>query len=303
MNSVLAVCLSPTFQRILVFKKFCENEVNRSKKTLELVSGKGINVSRVLNNLGRPCMNLIQLGGCRVEEFLEMCRKEGLDVKYLPVDAGIRTCTTIVNEDGHTSTELVEEAFPVGGADSDKFFNLFRQELPGHSAVVVSGTKAAGFSPDLYPSIVRECCRSGKMTVLDIKGGELISCLKEHPTIIKPNVGELFSTFFPAEVFPGADDPGMEEAVEEIIRKIWERYKTKSVITRGRFSTLVFDGKDFIKVENKMEHPVVNTIGCGDTLTAAMLHRFMDGASLEESVGFGMECAEKKASKVGQGLL
>lgn len=303
MNSVLAVCLSPTFQRILVFNKFCENEVNRSKKTLELVSGKGINVSRVLNNLGRPCMNLIQLGGCRVEEFLEMCNRERISVKYLPVDAGIRTCTTIVNEERHTSTELVEEAFPVSEADSDKFLNLFRQELPFHSAVVVSGTKAAGFSPDMYPEIVRECGRLGKMTVLDIKGEELLSCLKEHPTIIKPNVNELFSTFFPAETFPGAGNPEVEDIVEEIIRKIWELYKTKSVITRGKYSTLVFDGRDFIKIENKMNHPVVNTIGCGDTLTAAMLHRFMNGASLEESVEFGMDCAERKASNVGQGLL
>ena len=125
MKSVLAVCLSPTFQRMLVFPSFAENEVNRSTQVLEIASGKGINVSRVLNLLGRPCTNLIQLGGRRVPEFLDLCLQDGLDVVYLPVEADIRTCTTVINEKDHTSTELVEEARTVEENDSERFFSLF----------------------------------------------------------------------------------------------------------------------------------------------------------------------------------
>ena len=70
MKSVLAVSLSPAFQRIMVFRDFHEDEVNRSSRNTLVVSGKGINVSRVLRDLGRRAVNLWQLGGCRVEEFV-----------------------------------------------------------------------------------------------------------------------------------------------------------------------------------------------------------------------------------------
>ena len=142
MKSVLAVCLSPTFQRMLVFPSFAENEVNRSTQVLEIASGKGINVSRVLNLLGRPCTNLIQLGGRRVPEFLDLCLQDGLDVVYLPVEADIRTCTTVINEKDHTSTELVEEARTVEENDSERFFSLFLSLVDSYDAVVIAGTKA-----------------------------------------------------------------------------------------------------------------------------------------------------------------
>lgn len=303
MKSVLAICLSPTFQRIMVFKEFHEDQVNRSGEILELASGKGINVSRVLNNLGRPCTNLIQLGGERVNQFLALCEKDGLSVCYLPVKADIRTCTTIINSEKHTSTELVEESRTVESSDSERLFDLFLQELPKHDAVVITGTKAAGFAADLYPRMVRECRKNNIMTVLDIKGQELKECLKEHPSIIKPNLSELCATYLPnVRVFENSDDSFVMDDVAAILKEIYETYGACSVITRGKNDTWIYDGQSFQTVCHKIKLPVVNTIGCGDTLTAAMTHKLLEGQSLAESVQYGMECATIKASRLGQGI-
>ena len=75
------------------------------------------------------------------------------------------------------------------------------------------------------------------------------------------------------------------------------KYGTKSVITRGRFDTWVFDGEDLRIVAN-IDVPVVNTIGCGDTLSACMTASLLRGNSLIESVRYGMEKATQKASHV-----
>lgn len=303
MQSVLAICLSPTFQRILVFREFLENEVNRSTRVMEIPSGKGINVSRVLQELGRDCTNLIQTGGKREEEFLELCRKDGLRVKAVHVNSDIRTCTTIINEKTHTSTELVEEAREVEEGDSERLLSLFYGEIGKYGAVVISGTKARGFSQSLYPKMVEECKKRGIMTVLDIKGQDLISSLEKGPTVIKPNLTELLATFLPEKVVHENEDTTEVKAdVEKILRMIYSKYGAMSVITRGKYDTWTFDGKEFVSVKNRINLPVVNTIGCGDTLTAAMTHALMNGEALRDAVQFGMDCATKKASHIEQGI-
>lgn len=303
MQSVLVICLSPTFQRMMVFKDFNENEVNRSDRILEIASGKGINVSRVLGNLGRPALNLIQLGGPRVEEFLSLCSKDHLAVKYISVEAPIRTCTTIINEKKHTSTELVEESRMVKEGDSEALFSLFLSLIDSFSAVVIAGTKAKGFSSSLYSEIVRECKRRGKLVILDVKGKELENSLLEKPDIIKPNLSELCSTFLPdIGLLENEDSCFLRERVEALLREVYSKYGTRSVITRGKYPSWVFDGNDFMEVESDISLPVVNTIGCGDTLTGALTHSLLNGDTLFSAVKFGMECAVKKASHIEQGI-
>lgn len=302
MKSVLTICLSPTFQMI-VSVAYHENEVNRSSQHLLLASGKGINVSRVLSNLGRPCVNITQLGGPRVAEFIALCNKEFINVRYVPVSAEIRTCITIIDDQRKTSTELVEEPCPVDDEASDKVFKLFQAELPNHEAVIISGIKAPGFSNDLYPKIVDESHKSGKLVILDIKGNDLKACLPSHPTIIKPNLSEFCQTFFDQkQVMENEDNEYLKEAVERVAKSLFEEHGVKSVITRGRFDTWVYDGKRLLVVPNKTGCPIVNTIGCGDTLTAGLAHSLLEGKKLCDSVAFGMVCALKKASHIGQGL-
>ncbi|MBR1918595.1 MAG: carbohydrate kinase [Spirochaetales bacterium] len=304
MKSVLAICLSPTFQKIMVFRNFHVDEVNRCVRLLEIASGKGINVTRVINDLGRPATSMAQLGGTRTEEFLSLCRRDNIDIRFVRVPADIRTCTTIINEEDHTSTELVEEAREVSPEASEEFFRLFMRELPAFDAVVISGTKAGGFSADLYPRMVRECRRSGKLSVLDIKGDDLIASLKEGPSIIKPNLSEFCATFMKDVVlYENSDDGSTYDRVRELARSFYEKYGTRTVITRGKYDTWVYNGSALAVIPSiETDLPIVNTIGCGDTLTGAMTHSLLEGNELEKAVEFGMRCALRKATHIEQGI-
>ena len=302
MQSVLAVSLSPTFQKVMVFGSFHEDEVNRSSRHFEAASGKGINVSRVLGNLGRPAVNLMQLGGPRLDEFRTLLEKDGLRYRYAEVDAGIRSCLTIINEERHTSTELVEEAQEVGPDASERIFSLFMEELPAHAAVVISGTKAKGFLPSLLPSMVREARALGKLVVLDIKGDDLMSSLQYSPSVIKPNLSEFCSTFSISDsVMENEENEQLRKAVSDAMKSIYDEYGISTVITRGKYDTWIYGSDGFDTVENQ-NVPVINTIGCGDTLTAAMTHSLLLGKSLKDSVAFGMAAALRKAQHLEQGI-
>ena len=302
MNSVLTIGLSPTFQKQIVFSSFKENEVNRSNIHRQVCSGKAINVSRVLRDLGYQSVNITQLGGPRVEEFLSLCKAESINVKHILVDSEIRTCVTIINEEKNTSTELVEEAQKVDEGASDRLYKLFLQEIDNHSAVVISGTKAEGFSSTLFPSIIEKCNEKAILTVLDIKGEDLKASLKARPSIIKPNLCEFCFTFgLGNNILENNTNDEMKKKVEEITRDIYSKYGTKSVITRGKYDTWVYDGNSFFSVQNK-PIKVFNTIGCGDTLTGALTYSILEGKTLKDAVAFGMKCAQKKATHLSHGL-
>ena len=86
-GSVLTIGLSPAFEKVLVFPSFRENEVNRSTFHTLSASGKAINVTRVLGKLGRTAVDITQLGGPRVREFLALAEKENIRVRFVETDA------------------------------------------------------------------------------------------------------------------------------------------------------------------------------------------------------------------------
>jgi fructose-1-phosphate kinase PfkB-like protein len=69
---------SDFLQKTLVLKNLQENEVNRSSGYYFDASGKGINVSRVLLQLGEPVVHLTQAGGVNKRHFLSLAQKAGI---------------------------------------------------------------------------------------------------------------------------------------------------------------------------------------------------------------------------------
>ena len=94
----------------------------------------------------------------------------------------------------------------------------------------------------------------------------------------------------------------MKDEVERMLREIYRKYGTASIITRGKYDTWCFDGNEFSTVSNRVLLPVVNTIGCGDTLTASVTHALLEGMALKDAVQFGMDNAARKAAHLEQGL-
>lgn len=109
-DPILVVCLNPTFQKTLLFDHFQENEVNRSSMYRQDASGKGINVARIITQLGGKAMHLTHLGGARKDEMISLINKDKIELYYIEAESEIRTCTTIINKEKNTTTELVEEA-------------------------------------------------------------------------------------------------------------------------------------------------------------------------------------------------
>jgi len=276
---ILTVCLNPTFQSTMVFDLFKEGEVNRCTAHYLDASGKGMNTARLLSQLGSEAALLTHLGGPRKAEMLDLCAKDAVQVLHADSFSDIRTCTTIIC-DG-MCTELVQNPEPVSEACESPIRSLFSEAIKDSEALIICGTRAPGYSKNLYSDFVREAKEAGKFVLLDIKGEDLLSCLPYRPDVIKPNFSEFVETFFGQKVPEQEQNADLIESVFAKMASLQEQYGCKSVISRGKQDLLLFDMEPAVVRIEPTE--VLNSIGCGDTLSASLTLELQKCNSLQHA--------------------
>lgn len=302
-ESILVVCLNPTFQKTMVFDRFDENEVNRCSLYRLDASGKGMNVARIISQIGGHAKHLTHLGGPRMDEMIDLIENDDIDLFYADSGSAIRTCTTIINKEHNTTTELVEEPSKVNDSTDTYIRVLFSQIIRECTTLVISGTRAPGYSDSLYSDFVKEAKELGKYVILDIKGKDLDSSLQYGPDIIKPNLSEFVSTYLPGyTVKESEDNENLKEVVKEKMKELYETYHTNCIITRGKFPVWIYTAEGFDEVET-IGAEAVNTIGCGDSLTAGLAYHTQQNESILESLKKGIRYAAQNAQMLTPGSL
>ncbi|MBN1760603.1 MAG: hypothetical protein JW863_19905 [Chitinispirillaceae bacterium] len=299
----LTVCLNPTLQKTIILNDLQENEVNRSSEYYFDASGKGINVSRVLAQSGERTIHLTQAGGVYLDRFVSLANKDGITVEPVESYSEIRFCYTLLNRRNHTATEIVEESLAVEAKTETRVMRKFRQLLPDCHTVILSGSRAEGFSDEIYPGMVREAKAAGKRIICDFRGKDLKNVLPLGPDVVKPNFSEFCSTFLADRaVGEQTDDPETIALVKETMTGLYNKYGVTPVITRGRYDILFVENGRIDSLPSKELTPV-NTIGCGDAFTAGFASVLHAGGSISTCVEKGRDYAAVNAMLIKPGSI
>jgi fructose-1-phosphate kinase PfkB-like protein len=295
--------MNPTLQKTLCFSGIVPNTVNRAARHRLDASGKGVNVCRVLTQLGKPAAHLCSLGGSLRPLFLELCAQDGLGVQWVDSGSPIRFCYTLIDEAAGTITEFVEEALPVAPGTEAALLAAYTRLLPAYTTVIISGTKAAGFSDALVPEMARQAVETGRRLILDLRGKDLLGCLPFGPDVIKPNLFEFASTFAPELILRNEvidDGEVLKTRLRELCRDLCVQYRTRVVLTRGSRPVWYAQGEDFAEFPFEPLR-AVNSAGSGDAFTAGLAAALDEGASLRDAVARGIHCGRLNAAcfKIG----
>jgi 1-phosphofructokinase family hexose kinase len=303
--SYLTVCLNPTLQKTLRFSSIVPDTVNRTGIHRLDASGKGINVSRVLSQLGKKAAHLTQLGDVMRSLFLSLCEEDSLAVEWVESGSRIRFCYTLINDADSSVTELVEEAEPAGAGTEDRLLEKFKTLIADAEYLIISGTKAAGFSDALFPLMVRRAKEQGLKVILDIRGKDLAESLRYGPDIIKPNLFEFASTFAPDLIQNNAISGGaktVKERISAAALDICEKYKCRVILTRGAHTIWAAENKRFFETPVDAVKPL-NTTGSGDAFTAGLASALGDGAGFSAAIAEGIRCGALNAGHIRPGVI
>jgi len=313
----LTVCLNPTLQKTLRFSRVFPGTVNRTPDHRLDASGKGINVTRVLTQLGKKAIHLTQLGGVMRPLFLSLCEQDGLSVEWAESESQIRFCYTLLSDT--EVTELVEESEPVSAGTEERLLDKFDDIIARTSDLnwlIISGTKAAGFSDTVIPDMTRRAKEKGLKVILDIKGKDLKESLKYRPDIVKPNLFEFASDFAPELIknneliaidnaANAAAYAGAKQRIKSAMLDMARNYKCRVILTNGSREIIAADisqENNYFEVEVQPVK-VVNSIGCGDAFTAGLAAAFGDGAGFRAAIDKGRECGALNAALVRPGVI
>jgi len=268
----MILCIGPTpaEQRVMIFRGLVIDEVNRAITTLEGAAGKSVNVAKALTALGERVLATGFLGGPRGECLRTILQARGIRCDF--VEAGTtRQCITVIDETNGTQTELVEESQPVGAGHYEQLEAIVGTHVKGIRAAVMSGTLTPGGPPDFYFRCTEMANAAGALAIVDTQGAPLIEALSARPGVVKPNRAELA-----ASLGKCLDN---EQSVIAAMRQLHEHGAQRVVITAGKEPVLAFDGVTFWRIYSPVIQ-AVNPIGSGDTFTAGLVWRLLQGDDL-----------------------
>lgn len=283
---ILAAGLTPAWQQILTFKRLIPGEVNRAQSTLWCGSGKVLNVGAALHHLEAPSLTLSPIGGATGEQIRDDFDKRGIAARWISTANATRVCNTLLDEATGITTELVENSAPLSEFELNQFISAFAEEVGRATCVVLSGSLPQQTSHRFYRQLME---RSSARAIMDIRGTELLECLPMRPFLVKPNRAELAATVGrPLQT---------EAAVIDAMAQIRE-FGAEWVIVSGGPDPLLVLGPNGLSRISPPKVQVVNPIGCGDSLTAAIAAKIDAGWEPLDAIRYGVEYSALKASSL-----
>ncbi len=286
---ILTVTMNPSIDISYPLEEFKLDTVNRVANPLKTPGGKGLNVTRVLAQLGDDVTASGLLGG-KIGEFLETeLDKVSINHSFYKIEGETRNCIAILH-DGN-QTEILEQGPIVLENESDGFLDYFELMMPKLDIVVISGSLPKGIEVDYYSRMVKICNEYQVPVVLDCSGEPLLKVLQSEikPTVIKPNTEEL-SQLLNIEV---TDDIVSLKAT--LSNPLFEGVDWV-IVSLGSKGAFAKHGDAFYKV-NIPNIKVINPVGSGDStvagITSALVHEASDQDLLKKANVLGMLNAQE----------
>ncbi|WP_462420697.1 1-phosphofructokinase [Salinicoccus sp. Marseille-QA3877] len=276
---IYTVTFNPSVDYIMRVDQFKEGELNRTARTEKYPGGKGINVSRVLKELGANTTALGFTGGFTGDYIKSELDRRSILHDFIEVSGETRINVKL-------KTSLESEINADGPKISDDKFKTLEEKLSRlrpEDHVIFAGSVPGGHK-DAYKRLAGRLYENGIPFSIDSEGEKLTSTLPFEPYLVKPNLFEL-------EQMSGKALKSVEE-----IRKAAE-----SLLERGAQNVLVTlggDGAMFVSAECAMkltppEGELVNSVGAGDSTVAGFISQH--GKGVTEQVKYAVAAGSATA--------
>jgi 1-phosphofructokinase len=278
---VITVTLNPAMDKTLAVDNYTLGKVNRAKSIRYDIGGKGINVSKVLINLGIQSTCTGFLGGIWERTFQEELDKRNIKHNFIHTDGNTRTNTKIVDNENKIYTDLNEQGPNIDFSLFFKFLEVFEGMCNKDDIVVLSGGVSPNIPKDVYAILTSIAKRKGALVILDADGPLLRNGIIEKPQIIKPNNHEISSLF--------NIDEGNDEEILQAAKKLRSQGIQKILVSlgeRGGFY-ITENGTYYAK---GLTVNVKSTVGAGDSMVAALVYSITNKFNDIDTLKFATAC-------------
>ena len=276
---IFTVTLNPALDKTAQAPNFKLDAVTRITELRQDPGGKGINVSKVIKQLGGESVAWAVLGGNTGRGIKASLEEMGISCRAFEVEGETRTNLKVVDPVDDTHTDINEPGPVVTDAMLDDMLAQLVSEISEGDIVVLAGSIARGASDDTYEKWVKACREAGAKVFLDADGDKLVAGIKGNPFLIKPNEIELGNML--------GRTLDTDEKVAEAARELIAQGLDNVVVSMGGAGAM-FVSADRVVKGGSVKVPVGSTVGAGDSVVAALAFAEEKGMSLEDKVKLSM---------------
>jgi len=276
---IVTVTLNPAIDQTLIVSRFVAGDTVRIKSSRFDPGGKGINVSRVIHELGGDTLAMgFAPGGLGryIEQTLE---SQGIPCDFLHMKGETRTNITLVDEARHMQSILSEPGPMTERHYVNDLKNKLKRRLRPGDWLVLAGSIPPPLDGGVYTEIINEAIEMGVHTVLDADGAALAAGASAHPEIVKGNRREM-------ERLLGRHLDS-EESTLEAARQLHASGVDHVVVTRGREGAVAATDERFLRGVAPRVRPV-SAVGSGDAFLAGVVLTLSQGGEMEDALRLGI---------------
>lgn len=274
--------LNPSIDYVMKVEDIHFGATNYSNEEYMLPGGKGINVTRILNQLNIPNTALGFIGGYTGKFIEEWMTKEQADHQFIQVEGDTRINLKLK---GDTETEINGRGPVISEENSKKLLKQI-QQLTAEDTVIISGSKNKGLSETYYIEIIQLLEANNVSFVIDTNSKELLEALKYKPLLVKPNQDELGNLY-------GVKIESVEEAIK-YGRKLQQSGAQNVIVSLGGSGAVFIDENQSFYAEAP-KGQVVNTVGSGDSMIAGVIAGLEKGFSKLDAFKLGVQSGSATA--------
>lgn len=276
---IYTVTLNPALDKTATVENLRLDSVNRISELRVDPGGKGINVSKVVRELGAKTVAIALLGGHTGTMLRNMLAELGIECKVLEVEGETRTNLKIKDPALKTNTDINEPGPEVTDEQLRGMLDGLVGEVGSGDIVVLSGSLPRGAAADTYKVWVAALKKTGAKVYLDADGDKLVRGIEAKPDLIKPNEIELGAMM--------GRTLDADEKIVEAARELIDGGLDRVMVSMGGAGAL-YVARDVTIKANPVKVPVGSTVGAGDSVVAALAYAQDKGLSLEDTMRLAM---------------
>lgn len=258
---IITVTLNPAIDRTIKIDQLNPGKLNRVREVITSPGGKGINVARVVHQMGENVLTTGILGGDTGDIIKNFLREKNLKADFISSSYSTRQNIKILEMTTGRETEINEP----GRVIKDDFKALeekLRNFLEISNLIVLAGSIPEGLPPDTYNHLIKICKEYDIPVIVDTSGDNLREVLKEQPYLIKPNLHE-------AQELTGKEIND-EEDIKDTVNLFLEYGVEIIVISMGGRGAIFANKKKCYYIKTPKVNVSNTTVGAGDSMVAGL---------------------------------
>ncbi|WCN83131.1 1-phosphofructokinase family hexose kinase [Micromonospora sp. LH3U1] len=273
---IVSVALNPALDITYTVPELVPDTSHRVTSVVARAGGKGLNVARVLRQLGAETLVLGLLGGAAGEHIEAELAASGMPAQFTRVDGETRRTVTVLAQG--TATVLNEPGPHVTPAQWAAFREAFAERARVARVVVLSGSRPPGVPETAYADLVTIARAGGAEAIVDAEGPALRHALAAAPALAKPNAHE-------AADLLGRPVRTRDDAVA-VAHELVRLGASAGVVSRGADGFVAVSGGTAYSARAP-ERVSGNPTGAGDALAAVLAYGLVTRAPWRDVLARG----------------